>query len=111
LTTKFGSAAAGSDVKKCHACGKTVYKQEEIIASTFVFHKPCFKCSTPGCGTVLTTLTFHTDKETQKVYCPKHKPTVEMKFTGSDSIEAKNAQNAPKQNVVSSSNIRAPPKK
>lgn len=66
---------------------------EEVIAGPFIFHKStCFKCAQPDCGIPLTTLNFTTDTQSGRVYCQKHRPTVESKYDPSASLVHKSAQ-------------------
>jgi hypothetical protein len=65
--------------KPCKKCGKTAYPLESVKAGDDVYHKLCFKCSGPKCGTTLNVKTFKKHPGDGQIYCsnclPKEKHT------------------------------------
>jgi len=76
---------------KCAVCGKTAYPLESLTAIEKTYHKICFKCDV--CGGSLNLKNYK--GVAGKVYCFTHTP-VDRASTGSDSVTAKVAANAPK---------------
>ncbi|XP_037045566.1 uncharacterized protein LOC119081000 isoform X2 [Bradysia coprophila] len=64
---KFNGVAAEAE-KNCRACGKAVYKMEEMKAERNIWHKNCFKCS--ECNKQLNVDTYESHESI--LYCKPH---------------------------------------
>lgn len=70
--------------KKCVACGKSVYYNEQVGGVDVGIHTQCFYCQYPSCNVKLAIQTYAAvDK---KLYCPTHfkQLTAEKKYVGQD---------------------------
>ncbi|KAG0280397.1 hypothetical protein BGZ96_001567 [Linnemannia gamsii] len=93
--------------RPCGNCKKTVYVNEKMDAEGRWYHRPCFKCMAPDCGTSLTLRTFQMaaldesviDEQTHRplkvLVCKEHVPMPKASIS-SDSLGLKHSTSAPK---------------
>ncbi|KAG0242941.1 hypothetical protein BGW41_003106 [Actinomortierella wolfii] len=97
--------------RSCFTCKKTVYVTEKVEADGRWYHKPCFKCSAPGCTTSLTIRTFQmavldenvkdesTGRPLKVLVCKNHVPLPKSSL-GTDSLELQHTTSAPKPSML-----------
>ncbi|KAG0281589.1 hypothetical protein BGZ95_001941 [Linnemannia exigua] len=93
--------------RPCGNCKKTVYVNEKMDAEGRWYHRPCFKCMAPNCGTSLTMRTFQmaalddsvidemTRRPLKVLVCKEHVPMPKASIS-SDSLGLKHSTTAPK---------------
>ncbi|KAG9070789.1 hypothetical protein KI688_008329 [Linnemannia hyalina] len=93
--------------RPCGNCKKTVYVNEKMDAEGRWYHRPCFKCMAPNCGTSLTMRTFQmaaldesvidelTRRPLKVLVCKEHVPMPKATIS-SDSLSLKHSTSAPK---------------
>ncbi|KAK3844025.1 MAG: hypothetical protein J3R72DRAFT_473620 [Linnemannia gamsii] len=93
--------------RPCGNCKKTVYVNEKMDAEGRWYHRPCFKCMAPNCGTSLTMRTFQmaalddsvidemTHRPLKVLVCKEHVPMPKASIS-SDSLGLKHSTTAPK---------------
>ncbi|KAF9913149.1 hypothetical protein EC991_003608 [Linnemannia zychae] len=93
--------------RPCGNCKKTVYVNEKMDAEGRWYHRPCFKCMAPNCGTSLTMRTFQmaalddsvidelTRRPLKVLVCKEHVPMPKASIS-SDSLSLKHSTTAPK---------------
>ncbi|KAF8949061.1 hypothetical protein BGZ47_011289 [Haplosporangium gracile] len=93
--------------RPCGNCKKTVYVNEKMDAEGRWYHRPCFKCMAPNCGTSLTMRTFQmaaldesmidelTHRPQKVLVCKEHVPMPKPSIS-SDSLSLKHSASVPK---------------
>ncbi|KAG0057969.1 hypothetical protein BGZ89_001693 [Linnemannia elongata] len=93
--------------RPCGNCKKTVYVNEKMDAEGRWYHRPCFKCMAPNCGTSLTMHTFQmaaldesvidemTRRPLKVLVCKEHVPMPKASLS-SDSLSLKHSTSVPK---------------
>ncbi|OAQ36293.1 hypothetical protein K457DRAFT_65386, partial [Linnemannia elongata AG-77] len=82
--------------RPCGNCKKTVYVNEKMDAEGRWYHRPCFKCMAPNCGTSLTMHTFQMAALDESVLvCKEHVPMPKASLS-SDSLSLKHSTSVPK---------------
>ncbi|KAK5815827.1 hypothetical protein F5H01DRAFT_413299 [Linnemannia elongata] len=93
--------------RPCGNCNKTVYVNEKMDAEGRWYHRPCFKCMAPNCGTSLTMHTFQmaaldesvidemTRRPLKVLVCKEHVPMPKASLS-SDSLSLKHSTSVPK---------------
>ncbi|KAF9917951.1 hypothetical protein FBU30_000453 [Linnemannia zychae] len=100
--------------RPCGNCKKTVYvNDEKLDVEGRWYHRACFKCLAPNCGTSLTLRTFQmaalddsviddkTNRPLKVPVCRDHVPKPKATSLGADSLSLKHSTSTPKPSMAS----------